>query len=226
MRIETNNGGGKNFYSYKQGWFYLKNGTDTDPDYKEVTLIDKEKKEYTDTGVYVSALGGIVSDVELEKVEHEGRSFEVLKVTLDGEDVISMSFPSEAARKTLQQFEKLDFSKPVILNAYLKDGWSKMTIKQDGEHVENSYLNWNAETRTMEYLNGYPERPAADADQDLKEMFPVQEKKFLRALAEKVSALVPEFTPVDLDEVNGDNQIAAQEDAADEDINPEDIPFK
>lgn len=230
MRIETT-GGGMNYYTYKQGYWYSKGGNESDKDWKEVELTDKDKKTYKDSGVYLSALGGIVTDISINDIEHEGRKFSMLEVVLDNEDKLSMSFPSEASRKVLQQFENVDFSKRVIMTAWQKDGWAKLNIKQDNEHVKNSFMNWNADKKEMEYLGGYPVRPASSASERDKANFALDEKDFLRALVPKIKALVPEFEAKSLDQANSDNQIAYKEEilgAGDydmEDINPEDIPF-
>lgn len=222
MRVETNSGK-YNYYTYKQGYWFLKNGTDSDKDWKEVELVDKEKKTYKEFGVYVSALGGIVSSIELEDIEHEGRKFSVLNVKLDDEDNLSMSFPSEAARKVLQQFANLDFTKRVVLNAWLKDGWSKLNIKQDGEHVKNSFMTWDAENHKMNYKGGYPVRPGKDASERDKGDFAFDEKDFLRAQFEKIKGLVPEF--VKIEDANAENDMVANEAIEQEEIEPSSIPF-
>jgi len=224
-REENQGGGGMNYYTYKQGHWFMKNGKEDDKDFKEVTLVDKDKKSYQDSGVYVSAIGGIVSGIDINDIEHEGRKFSVLEVTLDEEDKLSMSFPSEASRKVLQQFGNLDFTQRVILTAWEKDGWSKLNIKQAGEHVENEFMTWDAENFKMEYKGGYPVRPASDASERAKSDFALDEKDFLRTQAIKIKALVPEFvaTP-SIDAVNAENQLEAST-PMDEDINPEDIPF-
>lgn len=220
MRIQTTDSN-MDYYTYKQGYWFMKSGTESDPEWKEVELVDKDKKTYKTSGVYVTALGGIVTDLNLNDIEHEGRKFTVLEVTLDNKEKLSMSFPSEASRKVIQQFGNLDFSQKVILTAWKKEGWSKLNIKQGGEHVKNSFMEWDKENFKMNYMGGYPVRPSSDASERDKTNFALDEKDFLRTEAVKIKGLIPEAKS--MDEVNGDNQIAAAEEA--EDINPEDIPF-
>lgn len=208
-----NKGRNYDFYKYKQGVWYMKSDDTTDPDYQADRIFkDIAGNDVKVSGVFVNGLQGKVTGMSLFISEDE--TYEVLNVILDNKEKLSMSLPSEASRQVIQTFENLDFDKEVNLVAWSKDGWFKLSVKQEDKHVDNSFFQFVDKKFSAVEGTNYPVRPSKDASKKEKSAFIFDEVDFLKIHLEKIVALIPVEEKVEsVPETTGGE------------INPEDVPF-
>lgn len=198
-----NKGGNYDFYKYKQGVWYMKSNDTTDPDYQADRIFkDIAGNEVKVSGVFVNGMKGIVTDMSVFTSDDE--TYEILNVVLDNKEKLSVSLPSEASRQIVQTFENLDFSKPVNLIAWTKDNWFKLSVKQNGEHVENSFFEFKDNKFQAVDGSKYPVRPGQEATKRDKQDFKFDELDFLKKHIEKIISLIPK--------VEEDNEVIPEDD--------------
>lgn len=198
MGVIKMQGSGRQYFSYKQGWWYDKNVTEGD-DFQTKTLKDKDGEDIEVAGQFESAIGGMITGLNVKEVESGGRKFKVLEVDIDdevGKERLSMGVKSQAAHTVMETFENIDFTKPVVLVSWQdKQGYNKLNVKQDNEHVKNSFISFEEEDGkyTMKTHNGYPTRPEKGASDSAKDIARAQKQDFLEThFTTKVLPLVPE----------------------------------
>jgi hypothetical protein len=224
-------GSGKTYYQYKQGVFHNSKLKPGEIGYTEREFEKKDGTKEIVGGGFASGIGGFVTDVRIREVEKDGKvMFKTLNVTLDNDTVISMGLESEAAEMVFRTFANVDVNEKTTLIAW-KDGkdYSKLSIKQGGKHVVDSFVEFDAETKTAKHINGYPERAPKGADDADKTIAKAMKQKFL--LAHFNDVIQPKFEAV---KVEGVQASAPAEDTGygvyDEPempdvVDPADIPF-
>lgn len=225
MTVIKMGGGDKQYFSYKQGYWFDKSVQEGEENYSVKTLLDKDRKEIQVGGQFETAIGGMITGLAIKNLEADGRKFSVLEVDIDGSEKLSMSVSSPAAHAIMETFENLDFTQPVVLLAWTnKGGYNKLSIKQNGAHVKNSFVEFTTKedgSFEVKHLNGYPERVSKDASDSQKTIARATKQEFLeKHFNEKVVVKVPTDAPTDEDGFSG---IELSDD--DDVINPEDIPF-
>ncbi len=182
MGIIKMKGANMKYFSYKQGYWFDKSVTEG-PDFSTKTLKDKAGEDVEVSGQFETAIGGSVTALNIKDVEAGGSKFSVLEVDIDGTERLSMGTSSPAAHAVMETFENLDFSKDVVLTAWTdKAGYNKLSIKQDGEHVKNSFIEFTENedgSYTVNHKNGYPERLGKDASKSEKAIAKIQLQEFL-----------------------------------------------
>jgi hypothetical protein len=211
-----NKGGNLDYYKYKQGVWYMKSDDVNDPDYQaNRTFKDIAGNDVKVSGVFVNGMQGIVTDISV--YTSDDGTYEVLNVVLDNKEKLSMSLPSEASRQVVQTFANLDFTEPVNLVAWTKDEWYKLSIKQDGKHVENSFFEFKDKKFGPKAGSEYPVKPTKDSPTYKKDkvLYDIDEVEFLKTHIEKIKALIPEAK----------EEVVVEETPEVEDKAPEEAPF-
>lgn len=206
--IKSENNGGMKYFAYKQGYWFDKSVKEGEDDYSEKTLKDKDKQDVVVGGQFEKNIAGIVTGVNIKHIDADGKKFSVLEVDIDNTERLSMGLESPAAHAVMETFVNVDFTKPVSMLAWQdKAGYNKLSIKQDGEHVKNYFVEFKKDAdgkMKPTFQNGYPENPAKDATQTQKTIARAQKQEFLENhFTEKVVPLVPKNVadeqPVDVD---------------------------
>lgn len=213
-------GSGKQYFTYKQGVFYKKSDDSSEVGYATREFEKRDGTKEKVSGVFASGIGGIITGAYIREIETDnGDKFKTLNVELDGDTVLSFGLNSEPAEVVMRTLTNVDVESKTVFIPYQKDGWNKLSVKQNNEHVEDSFVKYDAETNTFSHVNGYPERADKDASDAQKKIVRIQQGEFLEEHFNK--NIATKFKSV---EAPNDGDVSAV-DYPVEDINPEDIPF-
>lgn len=196
MAVELENKSNKNYYKFKQGYFYRKTD-ESNPNYQVKEFETKDGKE-SYGGVYARKISGMVSSVYIRESEYEGSKFESLNIEFEDGDVITFSVISKAGSSVMSVLPSVDFSKELSLLAWEVEGKTGVTLKQkndDGEEYKLEHFFYDFETKRPK--NGAPEFTGDKNDKDDWKIFFKQQEKFLKSyVKENIS---PKFVKEVLD---------------------------
>lgn len=176
VKLETKSN--KDYYKFKQGYFYLKSDNESAEGFstKEFENLKGEMVKYP--GIWAREISGMITNVYITEGEFEGKTFETLNVAFDGGEVVSVGVSTRTAGDVMSKLPSLNFDKEVVFKAYdIKDDNKQgISIQQGGEKVGSHFYDFDAKKN----INGAPEFNGDKNDKDDWKIYFKQLEKFLK----------------------------------------------